>query len=192
MDLLPEKQIPRCARDDNSTIMLAHSIRLIEASAASVTAALEKDHHAFSGLIGARIPKSFPPDLLDDEALRWTLRSIAQPGFDQRWGMYWIIAPEANGEVLVGTAGFKGAPSGGSVELGYGVVAEYQRRGHATAAVRALLRIAFADPVVERVTAETLPDLVSSIGVLEKCGFRFIGNGSEPGVIAYRIDRSAN
>ena len=171
--------------------MLAHSTRLLEASAASVTATLEKNHQALSQLTGARVPASFPPELLDDDALRWTLRAIAQPGFQPRWGMYWIIESDPDGETLVGTAGFKGAPSAGSVELGYGVIAEHQRRCHATAAVRALLRIAFADPNVERVTAETLPDLIPSIGVLEKCGFRFIGEGSEPGVIAYEI-RSAD
>jgi RimJ/RimL family protein N-acetyltransferase len=164
--------------------MLAQSTRLLEASAASVTAALEKNHQALSHITGARVPASFPPELLDDDALRWTLRSIAQPGFQPRWGMYWIISPE---EILVGTAGFKGAPSDGYVELGYGVVAEYQRRGYATAAVRALLRIAFASPDVVRVKAETLPDLTPSIGVLEKCGFRLIGAGSEPDVIAYEI-----
>jgi ribosomal-protein-alanine N-acetyltransferase len=163
------------------------SIRLLEATAGTVAAALEKNHDALSKITGARVPKSFPPELLDDDALRWTLRSVAQPDFNPRWGMYWILSQDTDGTTLVGTAGFKGAPSDDAVELGYGVVAEHQRRGYATAAVHALLRIAFADPRVERVKAETLPDLVPSIGVLEKCGFRFIGDGSEPGVIAYEI-----
>jgi RimJ/RimL family protein N-acetyltransferase len=35
------------------------------------------------------------------------------------------------------------------------------------------------------VILETLPDLTPSIGVLEKCGFRFIGEGSESGVVRY-------
>jgi RimJ/RimL family protein N-acetyltransferase len=42
---------------------------------------------------------------------------------------------------------------------------------------------------VTRVTAETYPELVGSIGVLRRCGFRFIGEGSEPGVIRYEITR---
>ena len=37
--------------------------------------------------------------------------------------------------------------------------------------------------------AETLPGLMPSIGVLRKCGFRFIGDGSEPGVIRYELTR---
>ena len=40
-----------------------------------------------------------------------------------------------------------------------------------------------------RVTAETYPELVGSIGVLRRCGFRFIGEGSEVGVIRYEITR---
>lgn len=160
------------------------SIRLIEATARSVQAALDRDFSAFGAEVSARIPASFPPDLLDDDALRWTLGAIAAPGHDARWGMYWVIGDDG-GPVLVGSAGFKGAPANGSVELGYGIVREYQRRGLATAATRRLVEIAFDSGEVSTVVAETLPELVSSIGVLEKCGFRLIGEGSEPGVIRY-------
>ena len=38
--------------------------------------------------------------------------------------------------------------------------------------------------------AETLPELTPSIGVLEKCGFRLIGDGSEPGVIRFELTRA--
>jgi len=51
--------------------------------------------------------------------------------------------------------------------------------------VPAFLAHAFAVPSVMRVIAETLPTLEASIAVLEKCGFRFIGDGSERGVIRY-------
>ena len=78
----------------------------------------------------------------------------------------------------------------GTVEIGYGVVAEHQRRGYATETVRAFLAHAFVSPKVRRVIAETYPHLAPSIGVLEKCGFTFIGDGSEPGVIRYEIERA--
>jgi RimJ/RimL family protein N-acetyltransferase len=38
--------------------------------------------------------------------------------------------------------------------------------------------------------AQTLPELAPSIGVLEKCGFRFAGEGGEPGVIRYERGRA--
>jgi RimJ/RimL family protein N-acetyltransferase len=63
------------------------------------------------------------------------------------------------------------------------------RHGYATEAVRGLVAAAFALPEVRRVLAETLPELTPSIGVLHKCGFRLIGDGSEPGVIRFEITR---
>jgi len=41
------------------------------------------------------------------------------------------------------------------------------------------------------VIAETLPELTPSIGVLRKCGFELIGEGSEPGVIRFERTRAA-
>jgi RimJ/RimL family protein N-acetyltransferase len=55
--------------------------------------------------------------------------------------------------------------------------------------VRAFIARAFADTRVRRVIAETLPHLEPSIGVLTKCGFAFSGDGSEPGVIRYTLNR---
>ena len=105
--------------------------------------------------------------------------AVAKPPHDRR--------PVAR---LVGTAGYKGPPDPeGTVEVGYGVVRDQQRRGYASETVRGLLANAFARPAVRRVIAETYPELVASIGVLRKCGFRHIGGGSEPGVIRYELTR---
>ena len=49
---------------------------------------------------------------------------------------------------------------------------------------------AFAVQAVRRAIAETLPELTPSIGVLTKCGFRLIGEGSEPGVIRFELTRA--
>ena len=90
----------------------------------------------------------------------------------------------------MGAGGYKGPPAtDGSVEIGYSILPEYQQRGFATEAVEALVTRAFENPDVTRVTAETLPDLSPSIGVLEKTGFELLGEGSEPGVIRYGRER---
>jgi len=92
---------------------------------------------------------------------------------------------------LLGTGGFKGPPSvDGTVEVGYTIVSEYRRRGYATEAVGGFLAHAFNVPAVRRVIAETLPELIPSIGVLEKTGFRLSGEGSEPGVIRFELRRA--
>ena len=76
---------------------------------------------------------------------------------------------------LVGWGGFKGPPRDGTVELGYAVAPAREGRGLATAAVRAMLRDAFADPGVHAVIAHTLPEPGPSPRVLEKAGFTRTG-----------------
>ncbi len=91
---------------------------------------------------------------------------------------------------LIGSAGYKGPPSDGAVEVGYGIVSDRRRRGYASEVTRGLVAHAFARSGIERAIAETLPELVGSIGVLRKCGFQFVGEGSEPGVIRFELLRA--
>jgi len=76
---------------------------------------------------------------------------------------------------VVGTGGFKGSPVDGRVEIGYGVAEHHRGKGSATAAVRQLLQVAFAEPGVAEVYAETAIDNASSRRVVEKAGFRHVG-----------------
>jgi RimJ/RimL family protein N-acetyltransferase len=102
-----------------------------------------------------------------------------------------VLADGVTGRTLIGSAGYKGPPSpDGSVEVGYGIVRDHQRKGYASEAVRGLLTHAFAVPAVQRIIAETFPELTGSIGVLRKCGFRPLGAGSEPGVIRFELRRA--
>lgn len=171
-------------------MIATHRLDLVPATMPMLRAAIE-DHARLGLLLDARVPATWPPDLLDVDALEWTLRAI-RAGSALEWHMYWIVLRGDHGRILIGTSGFKGRPSGdGTVEIGYGLVPDHMRKGYATETVRALLAFAFADPRVIRVIAETLPDLVASQGVLAKTGFTFIGEGSERGVIRYERTRSA-
>jgi len=90
-------------------------------------------------------------------------------------------------------AGFKGRPANGSCEIGYSVLPSFHDRGYATEASRQLIRWAFSHANVERVTGETLPDLIESIRVMEKCGMRFIGDGNpDEGrhTVRFAVDRA--
>jgi RimJ/RimL family protein N-acetyltransferase len=144
--------------------------------------------------LGAHVPEGWPPDLYDEAAIRYTLKRLLAKPEDADWGFHYFLLRDVaythNSTTLVGCGGFKGPPTqDGTVEVGYSVVAQYRRRGIASEAVRAFTQRAFADTRVTRVIAETYPYLTPSIGVLKKCGFRFIGDGSEPGVIRYELRR---
>ena len=155
-----------------------------------VVAALESNE-ALGVSLGALVPTTWPPEFLDAASLEFVLRRMVEGEPLSGWWLYFVVLPQAQaGRTLIGSAGYKGPPSDdGMVEVGYGIVRDHHRQGYASEAARALVARAFASPEVTRVTAETYPELVGSIGVLRRCGFRFIGEGSEPGVIRYEITR---
>ena len=97
---------------------------------------------------------------------------------------------------VIGAAGFKGPPdANGEVELGYGIIPSHQRCGFATEAVRGMTKFAFEDARVRAVVGQTILSLAGSIGVLEKAGFDFDGEGNDPhapdgeSVIRYVLSR---
>ena len=166
-------------------------LELTPATPDLLAAALESSAALAAGL-KALVPPSWPPEFLDPPALEFTLNRLAEAPDEGDWWMYFIALPAAAGQrVLVGTAGYKGPPADGTVEVGYGIVTDHQRRGYASEAVRGLVARAFTMPEIRRVIAETLPELTPSIGVLRKCGFELIGEGSEPGVIRFELTRAA-
>lgn len=80
----------------------------------------------------------------------------------------------------------------GVVEIGYGIVGEFQRRGYATEAAAGLVGWAHAHPEVRMVAAHTLPELTASIRVLEKNGFVRRGIPAEEGAIRFEMDLPAS
>jgi ribosomal-protein-alanine N-acetyltransferase len=163
-----------------------------------VAATPELTHAALAGprelaeCLNAAVPATWPPEFLDAPALEYTLDRLAEGPEQAGWWLYFVVLiDDAGHRTLVGSGGYKGPPSAdGTVEVGYGIVTDHQRRGFATETVRRLLDRAFAVSSVRRAIAETLPDLLPSIGVLRKSGFRHIGEGSEPGIIRFELTRA--
>ena len=117
------------------------------------------------------------------------VRGSAQPAVRPRAH----AAREGHGPQLVGTVGFKGKPRDGSCEIGYSVLLGFEGFGYATEAARRLIEWAFEHPEIEAVAAETLPDLAGSIRVMEKCGMRFVGEGTPEGdvrTVRYAVSRA--
>lgn len=154
------------------------------------------DRDALARFLGARVPAGWPPELYDQDAAGWTAKYLAEHADGEGWALRFVVlrASQAEGgaRTAVGCCGFKGKPAAdGTCEIGYGILAEFRRRGYASEAARALIDWAFAHAEVTRVVAETYPELAPSIGVMEKNGLRFAGDGSEPRVIRYELTRAA-
>jgi RimJ/RimL family protein N-acetyltransferase len=158
------------------------STRLVEITDADFAALLRGDGTLRDGLV-------VPPGGVDEPFVLEHVRGLAATLHAQGYtGGHWMVV--AGGEV-VGLCGFKHVPSpSGEVEIGYGMAASRRRRGHATAAVTALLDAARRDPAVRAVLAQTAVDNVASQRVLAKNGFARIGTSHDPedgALIVWRI-----
>ncbi|MCC7290544.1 MAG: GNAT family N-acetyltransferase [Phycisphaerales bacterium] len=92
--------------------------------------------------------------------------------------------------VLIGNGGFFDL-GGGTWMIGYSMLEAYHNRGYATEAVAALVDYAFSHPSVATIVGTTFPNLIASIRVMEKNGFRYDGPGDEAGTIRYVLHRPA-
>ena len=118
---------------------------------------------------------ALPPRFILDGAI-----GALQEGKPRVWfSPFVFIANRLNR--IIGTGGFKGFPVDGRVEIGYGVAEQLRGQGFATAAVRELLHVAFSEPGVAEVYAETATDNAPSRRVVEKVGFRHLGQRATEG-----------
>lgn len=111
-----------------------------------------------------------------NEVLLMTLQYYLRIGYTAPWIGYFAVE---KGE-LVGSAGFKGKPVDGKVEIAYGTFEPYQRQGVGTAICRQMVLLALqADPTLV-ITARTLTNNGYSARILEKNNFVCAGIVSDP------------
>jgi RimJ/RimL family protein N-acetyltransferase len=194
--LIAKPDVSRLAAVELVTTMLGLSTRRLRLVAGTLNHAEAelRERGRLSELLNAQVPEHWPPPLNDEGSMRWFLRYCQENPDTIGWTMWYFVllkGPEGHPE-LIGNGGFKGKPSpDGTVEVGYSIMESHQRQGYATEAVSGLLGWAFRHPEINRVIAETLPDLTPSIRLLEKLDFRFIGKGSEEGAVRYELFREA-
>ena len=130
-----------------------------------------------SGLTPARGLRDFI--VSDDVSPEWLAALERATGADP-WRYGFALVHSESG-LVIGNAGFTGPPDAdGVVEIAYGVVPDYQGRGYATEAANALVAWAVTNGRIRTIRAHTLPERNASTRVLEKCGFRLVGELTHP------------
>ena len=112
-------------------------------------------------------------------ALEYSLDQWETGAADPRYWMYLIVLENQ----VIGLIGYKGGPaqsSDSTVEIGYSIAPEHQNHGYATEAAGALVKNAAGNPSITGVLACTLGEPNASCRVLEKNGFRKIGEIADP------------
>lgn len=144
-------------------------LRLVDVPLSVAVALRDGDGNAAEQMLGITIPDDFAA--MNDV---WTFMSglLSDPA-NAGWTMNAIVCDG----VIVGNAGFKGAPTAdGEVEMGYSVLEAHRRRGIAVAAARLLLDRVTQDPSVTRVITTIRPDNAASIAVSASAGLTPAGD----------------
>jgi ribosomal-protein-alanine N-acetyltransferase len=148
------------------------------------------DRPALAAALNATVPDGWPVSPEVQPLFRDFLKSDPSAS---GWLAYAAILRSER--LVVGDVGFLGPPDpAGSVEIGYSVVAGRRGRGYASEMVGILIRWAFEDERVCRISAHTDSDNEASMKVLEKNGFEragasaFLDQGDKIGWVLERKD----
>jgi RimJ/RimL family protein N-acetyltransferase len=145
---------------------------LVKATVPMLDAVVRQDWGQLSTLLGG-------VDFAEDwyhfpEVFAWMRDYLQEHPEDAGWWTYLIV--HRQDARLIGTCGYKGAPSvDGTVEIGYEIAERYQNQGLATEAAGALTDFAFRQSGVRAVMAQTLAEENASVRVLRKLGFQYVG-----------------
>jgi RimJ/RimL family protein N-acetyltransferase len=113
---------------------------------------------------------AWPPPFVAARSLRQHAEGVAW-----RWCSGFQVVRTGD-RAVVGSCGFKHAPHGRTVELGYGIAPACRGQGFARQAVRAMLQRAFDGDEVDAVLAQVNPDNPPSTRVVQALGFRPAGS----------------
>jgi [ribosomal protein S5]-alanine N-acetyltransferase len=155
---------------DSALIEGDGGVSILAATLASLDAE-DADAGSLASLLDVLPPKSWPPQFNGPATRLWMRRLLTDHSAEPGYGSWYVVADGT----LAGICGYKGPPNAaGEVEIGYSIVESEQRKSIGSAAVRLLVARAFRDPRVTAVIAETIPALIASQKVLQRCGFALV------------------
>ena len=146
----------------------------VEPATAEHLRALIAGDDAFAERFGLRVA----PGYLEFDGVLERMLTDLDGGADPAWNTYLFV--HVGDRALLGLGGFKGPPTDGTVEIGYGIAPEYRHQGYATEGAELLIEIARAAGVTT-VIAHTLSEPNFSTRVLTTLGFSQTSTASDPG-----------
>ena len=138
-------------------------VRLEPATADHVRALIAGDD-AFAEQFGLAVS----PGYLEFDGVLEHFLTALDAGADPSWHTQLIV--HRADRALIGLGGFKGPPTDGRVEIGYGISPAYRHQGYATEAAQLMVDTARAAGVTT-VIAHTLPETNHSTRLLTTLGF---------------------
>jgi RimJ/RimL family protein N-acetyltransferase len=145
----------------------------------------------FENVAGLRVADGIREQLLNASSDFLTTLEKAKQSDPWRFG-FAVIHKIDN--VFMGMGGFPGPPDAeGVAEIAYGIAPAYQGKGYATEVANALIDFASSDARVKTIRAHTLAEKNASTRVLEKCGFKKVGDTIDPenGLAVWQWERAA-
>ena len=120
-----------------------------------------------------------------EHAAAWIARSADERASGIGWP---FLITLRDGDTMLGSMDLSIEGDASTGALGYWLGEDYWGQGYATEAAIAMIGFAFDILQLKEVTANALPDNQRSIRVLEKAGFRHVGQQAEDTVERGRVD----
>ena len=162
-------------------------LALIAITPAMVLAEKNSDPR-FGELVGCAVPPEWPPENWEAHVFDWLLELYERQPAAIGWSRFVAVRAEDGSRTLAGTVGgFSTDAAPEVVEIGWGILPQFEGRGLTTEAAQAFIERIRATGRFSSVIAHTFPWLGGSIRVMEKCGMIYDGPGNEAGTVRYRL-----
>ena len=176
---------------NNKKLLQSHRLTLIASTLAHIRTELESPEQ-LATLLNAEVSPEWPTGEYDRDAMEFFRARMEEGGQDvEGWyGWYALRAADAESpRALVGAGGYFGPPdSQGTVEVGYSVLPQWQRRGYASEMVQMLVEHALRSPTSSGSSRTQQRRIRHPSAVLLRCGFHRAGAEPETGKL--RFERS--
>jgi len=158
--------------------LLTDRLELIPLATSALDALIKRDRAQLEAVTGAHFPVTLCAPPLMEDALMSIREHVLTENQDPR-NSPWLAISRTTRDA-VGSVGFsRSAKDGGTLLVGYSIYPEFEGRGYATEATKALISWALSLLGTRVIQATIPPWHISSLRVAEKLGMRQVGTGHD-------------